>query len=139
MNEIYQYVEQAFAKIPASAKKTELMQDIAERLQEHAARLMEQGKSPEDAMNKAIVDFGNLSEIAEELKGAENAAVPEQKGMNALWFSIIGSLAIIALMIFINFYYGDGNQTIWFVYPAFGIVWWPLGIFFFGKWRKNRK
>ena len=133
MNEIYQYVAQAFAKVPDSPKKTELMQDIAERLQEHAARLMAQGKSPEDAMNKAIVDFGNLSEIAEELKGAENAA-PAQKGRPGLWFSVFGSLAIIALLAFVNLSYG--NQPIWFPIPSFALLWWPLGMYFFGKRKK---
>ncbi len=137
MNELRSYVERAFVKIPDAQKKTELMQDITEQLEEHVRVLIEQGKSEEDAINKAIVDFGDINEIVEELKG-QIEPVPPVQNSNAkshLWFSVVGSAAIILLLLFINLMYT--KQVIWFVYPAFAVLWWPLSLAFFGKWRKK--
>lgn len=46
----------------------------------------------------------------------------------ALGFSIIGSLVIIAFMIFINYTTSPGFP--WFIYPTFAVLWWPIGVFF---------
>ncbi|MBN2883437.1 MAG: hypothetical protein JXN10_07905 [Clostridia bacterium] len=46
----------------------------------------------------------------------------------ALGFSIIGSLIIIAFMIFVNYTTSPGFP--WFIFPAFAVLWWPLGVFF---------
>jgi hypothetical protein len=52
-------------------------------------------------------------------------------------FSIASFLLITALMLFINFYYTP--NIIWFVYPVFAIVWWPVALFFHMNRTKNRK
>lgn len=133
MNEITRYVEKAFENAPDSQQKAEMMQEIIQRLEDTADTWMQKGKAREDAVNKAIVDFGDLSEVLFELRDGDSKKSRTSK--NALLFSIAGSLSIIALMMFINFYYS--SQHIWFVYPAFAVIWWPLSIFFFGKWRKG--
>jgi hypothetical protein len=46
-----------------------------------------------------------------------------------LGFSIFGSVLIIALFVFMNFYYSP--EIIWFVYPTFVVLWWPLSMFFY--------
>lgn len=112
------------------------MEDIISQLEENAALHEENGKSHEDAVNKAIVEFGDLNEILAELQ--ESTPPPRRpriNGKSVLWFSVFGSLSIILLVLFINLYYTPG--TIWFVYPTFGILWWPLCICFFGSWRKK--
>lgn len=137
MNEIRAYVERAFARVPDSLQKSDLMQEIIGQLEENVSLFEENGKSREDAVNKAIVEFGDLNEILAEMQIPQTAETEKiANGKAALSFSVIGSLAITALMIFINLNYTPGN--IWFVYPVFGVLWWPLGIYFFGKWRKQK-
>lgn len=46
----------------------------------------------------------------------------------ALGFSIIGSLVIIAFMIFVN--YSTSSGFPWFIFPTFAVLWWPLGVLF---------
>ena len=43
-------------------------------------------------------------------------------------FSICSYLLIMAMLIFTNYYFSP--NTLWFVYPAFGIIWWPLVMVF---------
>ena len=58
---------------------------------------------------------------------------------NALFglpFSIYSYLIVMALLIFTNCYFSP--DTIWFVYPAFGLIWWPLVMIFYRQRRKGR-
>jgi hypothetical protein len=52
-------------------------------------------------------------------------------------FSICGFLLILGLMLFINFYYTP--RIIWFVYPAFGAIWWPLAMLYHAMRQNARK
>jgi len=52
-------------------------------------------------------------------------------------FSVASFLLITALVLFINFYYTP--NIIWFVYPVFAIVWWPVALFFHMNRQKTRK
>ena len=61
---------------------------------------MKQGKSEEDAINKAIVEFGDMEEIKKELGG--DRSEKKEKARIQLGFSICGSVLIIALALFIN-------------------------------------
>ncbi|WP_019243839.1 MULTISPECIES: hypothetical protein [Bacillus] len=45
-----------------------------------------------------------------------------------LGYSVCGSILIILMFVFMNFYYSP--QTIWFVYPTFAVLWWPLTMLF---------
>lgn len=137
---IKNYVEGLFEDTPDSSEKEEIMQEIILNLDEKVQDLIEQGKDEEDAINKSIVDFGDASEIK---KGLSSTLLPQhirnrdkpRNYINNLWFSIWASILIIGLFLFINFYYSPG--VIWFVYPVFAILWWPLGSFF--SWLNNRK
>ncbi|MFC4618723.1 permease prefix domain 1-containing protein [Camelliibacillus cellulosilyticus] len=126
MKKIKNHVDELFKGIPKSAEKEAIKQDIIENLEEKVYDLMAQGKEEEDAINKAIVDFGDIDEIKREL----SAKKPVKKKMTKLdlAFSIWGSVLIIALFLFINFYYTP--HIIWFVYPTFAVLWWPLSMFY---------
>ena len=135
---IKEYVDRMFRNIPENEQTIGIKKEIIENLQEKVMDLMESGKAEEDAINKAIVDFGDFDEILSELssqssvetkvKRLATAEEKYRKTTNAFLFSLCGSAIIIALMVFINMYYSP--QTIWFVYPVFAVIWWPLALFF---------
>ncbi|MCK5129598.1 MAG: hypothetical protein KAQ68_07090 [Clostridiales bacterium] len=138
---IQNYVEELFSDIPDSEEKESIKQEIIQNLEEKVQDLMDAGKAEEDAINKAIVDFGDIDELKSDLikaSGAKGLLTREKKRrnyVNNLMFSIIGSAMIIGLFIFINYYYSPG--AIWFVYPTFLVLWWPLSMVF--AWLNNRK
>lgn len=134
MIKIKDHVEELFKNVPDSEEKNTLKQEIFQNLEEKVYDLMEQGKEEEDAINKAIVEFGNVEELTSELgiSKPKNKDKKRAKAKNNLSFSIWGSLLIIGLMIFINFYHSP--STIWFVYPTFAVLWWPLAMFY--QWLK---
>lgn len=132
MKPIRQYVDEMFKEIPDSEQKEVVKEEICTNLEEKVSDLIGLGKPEEDAINKAIVDFGSIEEIKKELIGRS-----QPKKNNAglhLGFSIWGSALIIALSLFMNFYYTP--NIIWFVYPTFGVLWWPLAMLF--NWLKKR-
>jgi len=144
---IQEYVDRMFRNIPENEQTESVKQEIIQNLQEKVMDLMDSGKEEEDAVNKAIVDFGDFDEIIKEL-GVEKAVeynmnkeaserYKYKKTTNAFMFSLFGSALIIALMVFINLYYTPG--VIWFVYPLFAVIWWPLAMFFRWLNRRNRR
>jgi len=143
MMTIKDYIEELFADIPESAEKKNVMEEIRLNLEEKVQDLVAAGKAEEDAINKSIVDFGDAGEIKRDLRAAgkagadEDGAKPKKKRNHAyrLWFSIAGSALIIGLMVFINLYYSP--FTIWFVYPVFAVLWWPLVMLF--QWLGHRE
>jgi hypothetical protein len=50
---------------------------------------------------------------------------------DATVFALIGSAMTAALFIIVNFITTPG--VLWFFYPVFAIVWWPLSLYFCGK------
>lgn len=56
------------------------------------------------------------------------AAVLAAKKKSPFGFSVIGSLLAMALLAAINFMTSPGFP--WCVFPLFGIVWWPLSVYF---------
>lgn len=131
--EIKQYVENLFKDVPKSEDKEVIKQEIIDNLEEKIRDLMEQGKGKEDAIHQAITDFGNIEELKAELRMTQQQLKKNTAKVN-LGFSIFGSALIIGLFIFMNFYYTP--DTIWFVYPTFAVLWWPLSMCFY--WLRNR-
>lgn len=128
MKTIKEHVEELFWDIPDSERKEVVKQEIIQNLEEKMFDLMAQGKAQEDAINKTIVEFGDIEEIKKEL-GVPKPREASYKAKLNLGFSIWGSLLIIALCVFANFYYSP--NTIWFVYPTFVVLWWPLSMFYY--------
>ncbi len=52
-------------------------------------------------------------------------------------YSVAGFILTTALFLFINFYYTP--RIIWFVYPVFALIWWPVAVFFYRMRQKNRE
>lgn len=132
MKSISIHVEEMFSNVPDSEQRDEIMRDIKQNLEDKVLDLMEQGKSEEDAINKAIVEFGDIEDIKKEL----TLILPDKKNRAYLnlGFSIGGSLLIILMSLFMNYYYSP--HTIWFVYPTFLILWWPLSMFY--VWMRSK-
>jgi uncharacterized membrane protein len=131
MNRIEEHVYRAFREIPDSERKTQLTKDIIQDMQEMVADCMADGKSEEDAINKAIVEFGDIGDLKAEL--APPARMQNRHALG-LAYSVAGSILIILLVVFINFYYTP--TIIWCIYPIFGVLWWPLTMLFI--WLKRR-
>lgn len=143
---IKEYVEKLFRNIPDNENSRNMKQEIIQNLQEKVMDLIEGGKSEEDAINKTIVEFGDIDEIRGEFEyDIKPEAVSEKKKAeskykkvtNAFLFSIFGFLIIMSLILFINFYYTP--RVIWFVYPLFGVIWWPLSMFFVWLNRRSKR
>ena len=135
MKKIRAHVEEWFKDIPESEAKEAMKEEIVQNLEEKVQDLIGKGKAEEDAINKAIVDFGDIADIKEELGGSSHERNRRNRYGIHLGFSIWGSLLIIGLMIFVNFY--TSPDTIWFVYPTFGVLWWPLSMFY--RWLANKQ
>src|SRR6476660_29092 len=124
MKKIKQHVERLFQDLPDTEEVIQVKEEIIMNLEEKAQDLMVQGKSEEDAINKTIVDFGDIDEIKAALQtnttqsGFTSRKHPKLNLLYSLW----GSGLIIALLIFTNLEYSP--TTIWFVYPTFAILWW---------------
>ena len=54
----------------------------------------------------------------------------------ALPFSIAATIMMIILLIFTNLYYSP--STIWYFYPIFAIIWWPMSLIY-AKLKKRVK
>jgi hypothetical protein len=134
MKSIENYVDGLFAELPDSDRKAQLRNEIVQNLRDKVRDLMDQGKAEEDAVNKAIVDFGDVSDIKAELSATAQPTDKKRTAALALGFSLWGAALIIGLVLFVNLYYSPG--VVWCVYPIFGVLWWPLGCFY--NWLSKR-
>ncbi|MFO1445215.1 hypothetical protein KDN24_18855 [Bacillus sp. Bva_UNVM-123] len=133
MKKLKNHVDELFKEIPETEEKKAIKQEVLENLEEKVRDLMEFVKDEEDAINKAIVDFGDIDDLKNEL-GVKKQPLKNSYSKLNLMYSIWGSFLIIALFLFINMYYTPKN--IWFVYPTFGVLWWPLTMYF--KWQRTK-
>ncbi len=133
MKSVKQHVDGLFEQLPDSDRKEQLRNEIILNMQEKVIDLMAAGKSEEDAVNKAIVEFGDIEDIKAELM-AQQPEVRNTAGL-ALGFSIWGALLIIGLMLFINLYFSP--TVLWSVFPIFAVLWWPLAMFY--RWLRKRQ
>ncbi len=128
MKRIKQQVDRWFKDVPKSEERESVKQDIIESLQEKVADLMDEGLSKEEAIQQAISEFGDVKEIISELDMRNQRNKKDLAKIN-LGFSIWGSILIISLFVFTNLYYSP--NVIWFVYPTFVVLWWPLSMFYY--------
>ena len=135
MKTIQEHVDALFREIPDSERKESLKREIVENLQEKVNDLIAQGKAEEDAINRAIVEFGDISDIRDELRTQQLLPMKRNSAGLQLGYSIVGSLLIIGLVLFINLDITPG--FLWCIFPIFGVLWWPLSMFF--RWLKYRR
>ncbi len=135
MKTVQEHVDALFREIPDSERKESLKREIVENLQEKVNDLMAQGKAEEDAINRAIVEFGDISDIRDELRTQQILPMKRTSAGLQLGYSVVGSLLIIGLVLFINLNITPG--FLWCIFPIFGVLWWPLSMFF--RWLKYKK
>jgi hypothetical protein len=133
MNEIEIHIKKLFEDIPESNRKSEIVQEIIQNLNEKVSDLVLNGQTREQAIKKAVDDFGDIDELKKEFVDSVRLAESKRKGLS-LAFSIWGGILTITFFVFINFYYTP--DTIWFVYPAFAVIWWPMAMCF--RWYRNK-
>ncbi len=134
MKTIQEHVDFLFREIPDSERKDALKREIVTNLQEKVSDLMAQGKLEEDAINRAIVEFGDIGDIRDELRAQQEKPVKKRNAKLGLYMSIAGSLLIIGLVLFVNLYMAPA--VLWCIFPIFAVLWWPLAMFF--RWRKYK-
>jgi hypothetical protein len=134
MKNIENYVDGLFGDLPDSERKAQLRNEIVQNLKDKVRDLMAQGKAEEDAVNKALVEFGDIDEIRAEL--SQQPPNKKREAGLALGFSLWGSALIIGLVVFVNLYYTP--SAIWCVYPIFAVLWWPLAMFYHWLGKKRR-
>lgn len=138
MRTIHEHVDSMFRDIPDSERKENLKREIIGNLEEKVSDLMAQGKAEEDAINRAIVDFGDISDIRDELRMQQQLPIKRTNAGNLFGFSIFGSALVIALFLFVNLYFSPG--VLWCVFPIFGVLWWPLSMYFYWRrWKQERR
>jgi Flp pilus assembly protein TadB len=134
MNRIESHINKLFWDIPDSRRKTELILEISQDLEEKIDDLVCQGLSEDEAVQKAFNDFGDMDEIKRELIGSGQLIRNKKLGL-ALAFSVWSAAIITLFFLFINLYYTP--HTIWFVYPVFAVIWWPMTLYFCWYRRKT--
>ncbi len=101
-------------------------------LYEKVEDLKDQGYSEEDAVTKTIDEFGDPEEIY--LKDLEephsqNLKLEKKRTKNALLFSFLSSMLIIAIIMVINFVFIPDIGP-WSIILALGLLFWPLSILY---------
>ncbi len=123
MTTIKQYVDRVFSDVDDSPEKVRVKEEIVMNLTEMVEDIMASGKQEEDAINSAIVEFGELDELKKELTDKKSKAAL-RKAWLRLMYSVWSAALLTALFLFINFYYSP--RTIWFVFPVAAVLIWPL-------------
>ena len=130
MKKIENFVKHTFKNIPKEGK-AETIKSVTEALIEKVDDLMEKGLSEQEAIDKAVIEFGTVEDyfdISEKIKRKERRIKTLNHYKNDLLFSVVGSLIIIAIILFVNLTYAP--QTLWFVIPSIAILYWPLAILY---------
>ncbi len=101
-------------------------------LYEKVEDLKDQGYSEEEATEKTIEDFGDPEEVY--LPDLENGRSPnlnreKKRTKNALLFSFLSSLLIIAIIMIINFVFFPEIGP-WSIIAALGVLFWPLSLLY---------
>ncbi|MFA9466621.1 MAG: permease prefix domain 1-containing protein [Velocimicrobium sp.] len=111
--------------MPESERKNEIVQEIIQNLNEKISDLISKGLTKEQAIKKAVDDFGNIDDLKKELTDSARIANSKKTGLS-LAFSVCSFVIVMGLTLFINIYYT--SKVIWFVYP---VLMWPLSIYYF--------
>lgn len=133
MKKIEQFVKRLFKKQPSTEENKETIQVLIEMLIEKVEDLEEQGLSQEEAIDKTIIEFGELDDFYHPQMDKEKRRYKRQKTVNHyrndLLFSAISSVLIIGIIIFVNVQY-FWEYGPWFIVPTLGILFWPLSLLY---------
>ena len=130
MKKIENFVKHTFKDIPKQGK-AEVVKSVTESLIEKVEDLIEKGLKEQEAIDKTVVEFGTVEDYFENFEKQEKKK-KRQKTINHykndLLFSVVGSVIIISIILFVNLTYLP--YTLWFVIPSVGILFWPLSILY---------
>ncbi len=130
MKKIDNFVKNTFKDVPKKDRER-IIEQVKESLTEKVEDLMEQGLSEQEAIDKAVMEFGSKEDYFEkehkkELKDKRFKTIRHYR--NDFFFSVFGALILIGMLIFTNLYYTP--SIIWFVLPMLAILWWPLAVLY---------
>jgi len=127
MKKLENFVKNTFKNYPKDDRER-LIQSITEMLTEKVEDLMEKGMSEQEAIDKAVMEFGTLEDYEDNPKKIERKLKTRRtikQYKYDIFFSIGGSLIIIGMLIYIDLQFTATN-VVWFVIPALAVLWWPL-------------
>lgn len=130
MKRIDNFVKNTFKELP-KGKREETIKSVKESLVEKIEDLVDSGLTETEAIDKAVVEFGNAEdyfELVEKKQKKERRFKTIKHYRNDLLFSSVSATIIIGALIFINLVYAD--VVIWFVVPALAVLFWPLAVLY---------
>jgi hypothetical protein len=130
MKSIKNFVKNTFKDVPKEIRE-EVVSSVSETLVEKVEDLIESGLNEQEAIDKAVIEFGSVEDYFEQVdKRArrEKRIKTIKHYRNDLIFSSTGALIIIGILIFSNLYYTP--SIIWFVIPMLAVLWWPLAVLY---------
>lgn len=130
MKKINNFVKHTFKDIPKEGK-VEIINSVSEALTEKVEDLIEEGLTEQEAIDKTVIEFGTVEDYFDSSQKLEKK-IKRQKTINHykndLLFSVVGSIIIISIVLFVNLTYAP--STLWFVIPSIAILYWPLAILY---------
>jgi len=127
MKRLENFVKNTFKNYPKS-DRVKLIESITEMLTEKVEDLMEKGLSEQEAIDKAVMEFGTLEDYEDKPKRVVRKLKTQRtikQYKYDIFFSVGGSIIIIGMLIYIDLQFTATN-VIWFVIPALAVLWWPL-------------
>jgi len=127
MKQIKNFVKNTFKDYPKK-ERDRLIESITEMLIEKVEDLMDKGYEEQEAIDKAVMEFGTVDDYEDKPKKMKRR-LQVQKTLrhyrNDIVFSVVGSLIIIGMLVFTDLHY-TSTDVLWFVLPALAVLWWPL-------------
>lgn len=130
MKRIENFVKNIFRDLP-KGKREETIKSVTETLIEKVEDLVDSGLTESEAIDKAVVEFGNIEdyfELVQKKQKKERRLKTMKHYRNDLLFSSVSAIIIIGALIFVNLVYAD--VIIWFVVPALAVLFWPLAVLY---------
>jgi hypothetical protein len=100
---IREYIEKLFNDIPKSIQRDKVKEEVVSNLDEKVYDLVSSGFSEDEAINKAIEDFGDITDLKEELVDLEFEKQQKiSRYGKQLEFALFSTLFIIILVVCTN-------------------------------------
>jgi hypothetical protein len=131
MKQIINFVKNTFKDLPKSQGRDEIVLLVTETLLEKVEDLVETGMEEQEAIDKAVLEFGSVEDYLERIEKEEKKE-HRRKTLthykNDVLFSLVSTVIIIGVLAYINLYWFNG--TLWFIVPALGMLFWPLSVLY---------
>lgn len=130
MKQIINFVKNTFKDFPKEGRD-EIILSVTESLLEKVEDLIDGGLEEQEAIDKAVTEFGDAEDYFEKVEKKEKRArrfKTLKHYRNDLMFSCVSTIIIISVLVFVNLYYA--GDTLWFVIPALALLFWPLSVLY---------